>query len=252
MHMRAALLPILATVIGCARGGSGNMPYRLTPADRYEVGEDATIVLDAKKLSDDDAKVVITRPDGSILKEQVALDQPNSRIRFGRPPPHPGLPPTFTTTGAYRIELKVDDTVLAKTEVTIERNRLDELLPTDDIADYKQITRYTRPKIYGKTYQGKSYGAIYSPPSKVEARVEITIDDPGKHLAATWKTFEEEGAPSVIEESNVIFRERGESVTASWRSDKVIVRMQAPTLADLERGIIGHFLKRFPSKLGAK
>ncbi len=251
--MRTALLPILGLtlVVGCVRG-SGTAPYRLTLADKYEVGEDATIVVDAKKLSDDDAQVVITRPDGSILKQRAPLDEASSRIRFGRPPPHPGLPPTFTTTGAYKIELKVDDSVLAKTELTIDRNRLDDLLPTDDVADYKQITRYTRPKIYGKKDQGKSYGAIYSPPTKVEARVEITIDEPGTHLAETWKTFQEEGAPSLIEENNVIFRERSESVTVSWYSDKNIIRMQAPTLADLERGIIGHFLKRFPSKVAPK
>ena len=50
----------------------------------------------------------------------------------------------------------------------------------------------------------------------------------------------------------MIFRERSESVTVSWYSDKNIIRMQAPTLADLERGIVGHFLKRFPSKVAPK
>lgn len=245
--MRIALLVLLA--VGCTRG-SASAPYRIAVPDRYEVGEDATIVLEATKVSDDDAQLVITRPDGTIVKEHAPLDQATSRVRFGGPPPHPGVPPTFTTTGAYQIELKVDDVVVAKTEINVARNRIDELLPTDDVADYKQITRYTRPKIYGTTLQGKAYGALYSSASNVEARIEVTIDDPGKFLAQTWKSYEEEGARSVIEESTVIFRERAESVTASWHSDKVIIRMQAPTLPDLERGIIKHFLTRFPSKLG--
>jgi hypothetical protein len=247
--MRAVLVFVLA--VGCAK----TVPYKLTvPTEggAYEVGEDVTVVLDVKKVSDDDAKIIITRPDGTIVKENASLDAPNSRIRFGRPPPHPGLPPTITIKGTYTIELQIDDKPVSTMTVDVTSDRINALLPMEDVADYKQITRYTRPKIYGKTYQGKSYGAIYSPPWRVEARVEITIDEPKKHLKETWKLYAEEGAPSVIENNNVIFRERSESVTASWYSDGVVVRMQAPTLDDLEKGIIGHFLKKFPSKLESK
>ncbi len=247
--MRAALLLVL---VGCAAKA---VPYKLTvPTEggSYEVGEDVTVVLDVKKVSDDDAKIIVTRPDGTIVKENASLEAPNSRIRFGRPPPHPGLPPTITIKGTYTVELQVDDKPMASTSIDVTSDRLNELLPMEDVADYKQITRYTRPKIYGKTAPGKSYGAIYSPPWRVEARVEITIDEPKKYLKETWKLYAEEGAPSVIENNNVIFRERSESVTASWYSDGVVVRMQAPTLDDLEKGIIGHFLKKFPSKLESK
>jgi hypothetical protein len=245
MYMRAAIALVFAAGCGAARV----VPYTLAAPEVYEVGEDATISITVKQLSDDDAQLVITRPDGSIVKERAPIDVERSRVRFGRPPPHPGLPPTFTMTGAYKIELKVDDTVLAGTELVVTRNHIDELLPIEDVGDYKQITRFTRPKLYGKTFEGKSYGAIYSPPWRVESRVEITIDEPKKHLAETWKRYAEEGAMSEIEGQNVIFRERSESVTASWFSGDKIIRMQAPSMPDLEKGIIGHFLQKFPSKL---
>lgn len=243
--MRAVFALVLAAGCGATRA----VPYTLVPPAVYEVGEDATIALTVKQLSDDDAQIVITRPDGSIVKEHVPLDVETSRIRFGKPPPHPGLPPTFTLKGAYKVELKVDDRVLAKTELVVTSSRIDELLPVADVVDYKQITRFTRPKLYGKTFEGKSYGAIYSPPWRVEARVLITIDEPKKHLGETWKLYADEGAISEIEGHNVIFRERSESVTASWFSGDKIIRMQAPTMDDLQKGIIGHFLKKFPSKL---
>ncbi len=247
MRMRAALVLVLA--MGCATHA---VPYGLAPPAPYEVGEDATIALTVKKLSDDDAQIVITRPDGSIVKQNAPLDAEASKVRFGRPPPHPGLPPTFTIKGAYKIELKVDEQILAKTELVITSNHIDDLLPIEDVAQYKQITRFTRPKLYGKKLEGKSYGAIYSPPWKVEARVEITIDEPKDQLKDAWKLYAEEGAVSVIDNHNVILRERSESVTASWFSGDKIIRMQAPTLEDLEKGIIGHFLAKFPSKLEAQ
>ncbi len=245
MHMRAVLALVLAAGCGAARP----VPYSLSSAASYEVGEDATIAVTAKQLSDDDAQVVITRPDGSIVKEHAPIDVESSRIRFGKPPPHPGLPPTFTIKGAYKVELKVDDQVLAKTELVVTSDHINELLPIEDVVEYKQITRFTRPKLYGKTFEGKSYGAIYSPPWRVEARVLITIDEPKEHLGETWKLYAEEGAMTELEGYNVIFRERSESVTASWFAGDKIIRMQAPTMDDLQKGIIGHFLKRFPSKL---
>lgn len=246
--MRGALLLVFS--MGCAIHAT--VPYKLAAPDPYEVGEDATISLSVKRLSDDDAQIVITRPDGSIVKQNAPLDTDASKVRFGRPPPHPGLPPTFTVKGAYKVELKVDDQVLAKTELVIRSDHLDELLPIEDVAEHKQITRYTRPKLYGKKLEGKSYGAIYSPPWKVESRVEITIDEPKSQLKEAWKLYAEEGTMSMIDDQNVILRERAESVTASWFSGDKIIRMQAPALADLEKGIIGHFLTRFPSKLQAK
>lgn len=246
--MRA--VAVLVVAIACA--SKPPVPYRLTVAEKYEVGEDATVVLDVRQVSDDDATLVITRPDGTIVKQSATLEETNSRIRFGKPPPHPGVLPTFTMPGEYKIELRVDDVEQATTTITVKGNLLDKLLPTADIGDYKQITRFARPKIYGKKDQGKSYGAIYTLPWKVEARIEITIDNPGPHMKSTWKTFEEEGTITVIENNNVIFRERAESVTASWFSKDKIIRMQAPTLDDLEKGIIAYFLDKFPSKLEAK
>jgi hypothetical protein len=239
---------VLTTLLGaCAHGP----PYRVQVTESYEVGEDITVALRVRELTDDDAVIIVTRPDGTIIKEHAPLDVEHSKIRFGRPAPHPGVPATFTETGPYRVELKTGDTVLAKDEVVVKVNHLDELLPMRDVADYKQITRYTKVRLYGKK-QWKTYGAIYVQQYRPEARVEIVIEEPGSNMKDAWKPYFEVGTVTVIEDNNVIFREGADVVTASWISDSRIIAMRAPTLADLERGMVAHFLNEFPSKLDAK
>jgi hypothetical protein len=247
MHMRAVLVLIAAG----ACGAQSSSAYRVAVTDSYEVGEDATVSLQVKQVSDDDAEIVITRPDGTSVKEHAPLDTETSRIKLGKTAPHPGIPPTFTIPGTYQIELRnSDETVLATSEVVIKRARLDELLPLEPVANHKQLTRYTLAKLRGKQ-QWKTYGAIYSLPRKLD-RIEILIEEPKRALKDAWKPYAEDATVSVIADNNVMFRERSGSVAASWISGDLIVAMRAPTLADLEQGLIGHFLGRFPSKLGAK
>lgn len=243
--MRTVL--VLAAIVGCAHAP----PYRISVEDKYEVGEDATVTVNVSKVTDDDAELIVTRPDGTIVKQHAPLDATSARIKFGKPPPHPGTPPTFTVPGTYTIELRADDNVLAKQEILVEGALLDELLPVDEIADYTQITRYTRTRQHGKK-TWKVYGAIYVLARNVDARIEIIIENPGKNLEAAWKEYEEEGTISVIEGNNVRFRERTGSVSTSWISGKRIINTRGPTLADLEKGLIAHFLGRFPSKLASE
>jgi hypothetical protein len=81
---------------------------------------------------------------------------------------------------------------------------------------------------------------------------------PSKHLQEHRERDDQEGDHCVEEETVVDgdrtrrlrFRERSDgTVSITWISDKKIIAMRAPTLTDLERALIAHFLSVFPSKL---
>lgn len=241
--MRA--LVALCLVGACARGSAA---YHLSVPDAYEVGENATIGLRVGELTDEPAVLVITRPDGSTVRTYAPLDTEVSRIRLGAPLSQPGVEPTFTMVGNYLIELRAGARVLAKHELEVTSARLDEILPDEEIAGYKPVTRYTRRKQSGQL-RWKTYGAIYEHPVQSDATIEVVIELPGPHLVEAWKPYEEDTTLAVIANNNVRLRERAANVSASWRASEHIVTMRAPMLADLERGLIAHFLARFPSKL---
>jgi len=75
------------------------------------------------------------------------------------------------------------------------------------------------------------------------------IEEPGAALKVAWKPYEEEGPLAIIENNNVRFRERTGSVSASWISGKRIIAVRAANLADIERGFIAAFFRRYPSDL---
>lgn len=242
MRMLAALIMVAAC---------GGPAYRLEVTDTYEVGEDATVALRVREVSDADADVVITRPDGTEVRQHAPLDAEVTRVRFSPPVPRPRAIPTFTVTGEYTIELQSRGKTLARRTVHVTVDRLADLIPDEIIADYKPITRFTRAKQAG-TQHWKTYGATYEHPSRTDARIDLLIEEPGASLETAWKPYKE-GAPlAVVLDHTVRFRERTGGVQASWISGDLIVVMKAPTLADLEQGLIGHFLDRFPSKLSAK
>jgi hypothetical protein len=220
--------------------------------ETYEVGEDATVNVQAQETTDDDAYIVITRPDGSIVKQHAPLDAATARVKFAPPVPRPRAIPTFTMKGTYKVELRSRNKLLASRTVEVTSDHLGDLIPDESVSDYKPITRFTRTRQLGDK-QFKTYGATYEDPFHPDARVDVLIEEPGDDAyAAAWKTYEDDGTLGVIENSNVILKERADSAQASWTSGKQIVSLHAPTLADLERGLIGHFLARFPSKLQAK
>jgi hypothetical protein len=234
---------VLCVIAGCRT----TQPYRLE-AGRFEVGEDAVVSVHVDKPTSDDAQLVIARPDGSRVRQRAPLDVEVSRIRFGTPLPRPGVEPTFTVKGTYSVELRQGKEVLASESIVVRTNHLDDLLPDEVIADYKPIVRYVRVKQSGP-HAWKTYGAIYEHPFRREARIEIVVEEPGEHLTSAWLPYEDESTLGVILDNNVRIRERAESFSASWKSSGNIVTLRGPTLADLERGLIGHFLARFPSKL---
>lgn len=239
-------LAVLWLVMGC-----GSPAYRLTVTEPYEVGEDATIGLQVKQVSDDDAEIVITRPDGTIVKQHAPLDAAVTRIRFSPPVPRPRAIPTFTTTGDYLVELKSGKRVLATKKLEVKIDHLNDLIPDESVSEYKPITRFTRPKQAGDKHW-KIYGATYEHPFHPDARVDVVVEEPKEDMSTAWKAYEEEGTLGVIENSNVVIRERTDSASAAWKSGDWIVSMRASRLAELQRGLIAHFLARFPSKLNAK
>jgi hypothetical protein len=243
MHMRALLL--LCVAAGCARGPA----FKLDVTEPHEVGEDLTVAVRVKQPDEDqNGEIVVTRPDGTTVKRRVAFDTALARVKLGPPSPRPGIDPTLTAPGDYKIELRKGERVLATYALTVKTARLDELLPAEPIAEYKPVARFTRAKQSG-TGRWKTYGAIYEHAYRKDVQVEVLIEEPRGALAQAWRLYADEGTRAVILGNTVRFLERTSSVTASWTSGKRIVSMKAPTLDDLERGLIGHFLERFPSNL---
>ncbi len=239
-------LAILCLLAGCLKGPA----YKLDVTESYEVGEDATIGLHVRDLSDDDADIVIRRPDGTDVRQHAPLDAKVTRIRFAPPVPRPRAVPTFTMKGEYIVELRSGSKVLAKKTLQVTLDHLNDLISEESFEDYKPITRFTRPKQAGAA-RWKTYGATYEHPFRKEARIDVLIEEPKQHLATAWKSYEEQGTLGVIKGATVLLRERAESARAAWISDDLIVSLAAPTLADIEK-LIGHFIDRYPSKLSAK
>jgi hypothetical protein len=238
--MRAVWIVFL---VACASGP----PYRLTVRDRYEVGEDPMIGVAIRETREDTAVLIITRPDGSTVKQRVALGVAQTNVRFDDAIV-PGREPTFTERGDYRVELKDGKTVLAEQEIRISVDRLTKIFHEREIADFELVASYTRPRA-DKQLRWKTYGAVYEHTLRKGVLINVLIEEPGDALANAWKHYKEEGTLGVIENNNVVFRERVGSVSASWISGKRIVAMRAAALADFERGFIRTFLARYPSKL---
>src|ERR1044071_4761604 len=97
--------------------------YRLNTRERYEVGEDPTIDVSIREPTKDNAVLIVTRPDGTTVRERVALTTKQNNVKFGRPL-EAGIEPTFTVPGDYRVELRSDKAVLAKHEIRIALDRL--------------------------------------------------------------------------------------------------------------------------------
>jgi hypothetical protein len=239
-------LSVLCLVAACS-----GPAYRLTVTEPYEVGEDATVAVQSRELTDDDAEIVITRPDGTVVRQHAPLDVEVSRIRFAPPVPRPRAIPTFTTTGDYLIELKSGAQVLAKKTVTVTTDHLADLIPNESAADYKPITRFTRPKQAGALHW-KVYGAMYEHPRYSDARVDLLIEEPNAAMQVAWKSYEDAGTMGVIAGSNVVIRERAQSASVAWKSGVQLVWMRARSLEELQRGLVRYFLARFPSKLRPK
>src|SRR5688572_14419635 len=129
--MRRYVVMLLA-LVACPRSGPG---YQMTIRDTYEVGEDATIAITAKQTSDEDAVLIITRPDGSTLRQRVLLDREQQSVRFAKEIDK-DHEPTFTEKGNYRIELRAGrrKAVLAQQQIRIAVDRLTKKFDDEEVA----------------------------------------------------------------------------------------------------------------------
>jgi hypothetical protein len=221
--------------------------YRVSVREHPEVGEDPTIAVAVRDTSNDHAVLVITRPDGSTVRQDVPLDAPEKNVRFGSLADR-ASEPTFTAPGDYRVELRANEAILASQQIRVAVDRLTRLFADGEVAGFDLVTRFTRSRA-NKRRHWKTYGAVYEDTVRPGTRIEVVIEEPGDSLVEAWKPYEEEGPLAVIEGYNVRFRERTHSVSASWISGKRIVAMRASTLEDFQRGFIAHFLSLYPSNL---
>lgn len=226
---------------------AGSPAYRLSVHEPYEVGEDPTIAVAIREPRKDQAVLVVTRPDGTMVRQKVRLAAEQTNVRFGSSL-EVDTEPTFTERGDYRVELRANKTVLANQQIRISVDRLTRKFEDEEIAGFALLTKYTRPRA-NKRSHWKTYGAIYEHTARSDARIHVVIEDPGDAFDDAWKQYEEEGTLGVIQNNNVRFRDRAGSVSASWTSGKQIISMRATTLTDFESGFIAHFLARYPSDL---
>ena len=244
-RMVLRVISCLVVLAACARAPA----YTLGVRDGYELGEDPTIAVAIREPSSGDALLVITKPDGSTVRQKVGLGVAQTNIRFNTPVER-GREPTFSATGDYRVELRLNEAILAKQEIRISTDRLTEMFGDGEVASFEPVARYTRAKQH-KQRHWKTYGALYEHTLRSDVQIQVVIEEPGDALADAWKPYEEEGMLGVIENNHVRFRERTGSVSASWIAGKRIIAMRAATLDDFQRGFIAYFLARYPSDLRA-
>jgi hypothetical protein len=235
-------LVALAFIVGC-----GPPPViRMSAAAKYEVGEDATIAIEAPgadSSSPVEALLVLERPDGTKLREPATLRSERNRIKFSKP--------SITMVGRYRVLLVGDGkTLAAPVELNVTIDRLTEIL-AETIAEFKAKVRYTRAK-QANDMRWKLYGGIYEHPWKSGIAIEVTIEEPGDAFKRAWSGYEEEGTLELIEGNYVRLREGSSETTARWISMGKIITLRADKLADMDPKFVGRFFARYPSDMKPK
>ncbi len=216
---------------------------RMSAPARYEVGEDATIAIEAPSASESspvDIELVLVHPDGTEERQAATLIAPQSRVRLS-------MSPAFTQTGLYQIRL-VDSgrAITPPVDINVTIDHLTELL-AETIADYKAKKRYTRARQAG-ALKWKQYGGIYQHPY-VDQSIEVLIEEPAEAFKRAWTAYEEEGTLAVLQNNYVRVRERATTATASWTSQGRIIQLRAPTLAQMDPKFVARFFVRYPSDL---
>lgn len=231
----------LVLVVGCLPSSAIRMSV-----PKYEVGEDATIVITAPAAdasSPIEAELVLERPDGTKLREPASLRSTQNRIKFSKP--------SITMLGRYHVMLVGDGQQLATPiDLNVTIDRLTQVL-AETIAQFKAVYRYTRTKKAGEL-EWKLYGGIYDHPYKTGQQIEVMVEEPGDAFKRAWSAYDDEGTLEVIENNYVRLSERTESTTARWISQGKIITLRAAKLAHLDPKLVGRFFARYPSDLRAK
>ena len=233
----------LVVVAGCAPHGG----IKLAAPDHYEVGEEATVSIDAPGADSDapiEGDLVLVRPDGSNFKQHVRLTSAKNRVKVGE-----NAQPTFMDTGRYKLEFQQDAAHPLATPIDflVNIDHLTELL-SETIVEYKAKTRYTKPRASGHL-TWKQYGGIYEHPWAKDHEIEVLIEEPGEAFKVAWKPYEEQGVLQVIQNNYVRLREGAETTMAAWTSEGRIIVLRSTELAKLDPKFLARFFTRYPSDL---
>ena len=234
---------LLVWVAACAAHGG----IKVSAPERYEVGEEATISIDAPGADADspvEGDIVLVRPDGTVHTQHARLTNPKNRIKLGV-----ANEPTFMQTGRYRLQFQQDANhpLAAPIEIAVNIDRLTELL-AETIVEYKAKIRYTKARASGGL-KWKQYGGVYEHPWQKDHEIEVTIEEPGEAFKTAWKTYEERGVLQVVQKNYVRLREGSETTMAAWTSEGRIIVLRATELAKLDPKFIVRFFTRYPSDL---
>lgn len=216
--------------------------YRVSAPDRYEVGEEATLTIDAPNADPDtpvDAELLVEHPDGTKQRQPTRLVQTRSRIRVGD---------AFMATGRYRVSLVEAGKLLAPpVDINVNVDHLTELL-AETIAEYKAKNRVARSRAAGEL-RWMQYSGVYQHPWQDNRDIEVTIEEPREAFKRAWSVYEEQGTVQVIQNNYVRLREGADSTMAAWTSRGLIIVIRAAGLDQLDPKFLARFFARHPSDL---
>jgi len=234
----------LAALVWLAAACGSQQGIRISAPDNYEVGEEATVAIDAPGADADspiNAEILVVRPDGTKFRQPAKLVHAKNRIKIGDGP-------TFMQTGRYRVSLLEDGKPLAPpVDIAVNVDHLNDLLQ-ETIVDYKAKVRYSRPRAAGPMHW-MQYGGVYEHPWQANHEIEVTIEEPEEAFKRAWSEYEEQGTLQVIQNNYVRLREGADTTMAAWTSHGRIIVLRATELAQLDPKFIGRFFARHPSDL---
>jgi hypothetical protein len=240
--MKRSVAALAWIIAACAPHGG----IKLAAPDHYEVGEEATVSIDAPGADSDapiEGDLVLVRPDGTTYKQHVRLTSAKNRIKVGN------SEPTFMETGRYKLQFQQDAAHQLATPIDflVNIDHLTELL-AETIVDYKARLRYTKVRASGHL-SWKQYGGFYEHPWQKDHEIEVLIEEPREAFKVAWKQYDEQGALQVIQNNYVRLREGADTTMAAWTSEGRIIVLRASELAKLDPKFLARFFTRYPSDL---
>lgn len=230
--VKSFVLALVATACAAKQG------TRVFAPEQYEVGEEATIVVDAADTPVD-ADLVIEHPDGTTARQPTRLQHEKSRIKLGH---------AFARTGRYRVTLVAGGKPIAPPlDININVDRVSELL-AENIIDYEAKQRHAKSRGSGSQHW-KQYVGVYEHPWQANHTIEVTIEEPREALKRAWASYEEQGILQVIQNNYVRLREGTESTMASWTSRGLIIAIRAADLTQMDPKFLARFFAKHPSDL---
>lgn len=232
------VVALVAFATAC-RTGHG---YRVAAPDRYEVGEEATVTIDAPNADADspvDAELLVENPDGTQQRQSTRLTQTRSRIKLGE---------AFMQTGRYRVTLSEAGKPLAPpVDIHVNVDHLSELL-AGTVAEYKAKHRFAKARAAGEL-RWMQYSGVYEHPWQDHHEIEVTIEEPREAFKRAWAVYDEQGVVQVIQNNYVRLREGADTTMTAWTSRGLIIVIRAADLDQMDPKFLAHFFARHPSDL---